>query len=114
MDSKQLQNKRCTPCSEGAEPMSQEQIQPFLKELDGWVVEGEKFLEKTFRFKDFQKPLQLLNAIAFLAESEGHHPDLELSWGKLFVRLYTHKIHGLHENDFIMAKKIDAIQRLAQ
>jgi 4a-hydroxytetrahydrobiopterin dehydratase len=113
MEKEILVAKRCTPCSIGAEPLSAQEIPPLLKELDGWVVVGEKSIEKTFHFKDFSKPLILLNAIAFIAESQGHHPDLELSWGRLFVRLYTHKIEGLSLNDFIVAKKIDELVKVS-
>ncbi|MFZ4773568.1 MAG: 4a-hydroxytetrahydrobiopterin dehydratase [Chlamydiia bacterium] len=109
MDRCSLEKKRCTPCRDGANPLSIEEIQPLLAELEGWVAEGAKRIEKVFHFKNFHEPLLLLNAIAFLAEAEGHHPDMELSWGRLFVRLYTHKIDGLHLNDFILAKKIDQL-----
>lgn len=108
-----LESKTCTACSGLSQPLSLKEISPLLAQLEGWVVEGEKRLEKTFYFKDFVKPLQLLNAIAFVSEIQGHHPDMELSWGRLFVRIFTHKIHGLHLNDFILAKKIDEICRVS-
>ena len=108
-----LESKRCSACSGATEPLPSKEIPHLLAQLDGWIVEGEKRLEKTFHFKDFAKPLQLLNAIAFISEIEGHHPDMELSWGRLFVRIYTHKINGLHLNDFILAKKIDEICRVS-
>jgi 4a-hydroxytetrahydrobiopterin dehydratase len=108
-----LESKKCSACSGLSEPLSSKEIPPLLAQLDGWVVEGEKRLEKTFHFKDFTKPLQLLNAVAFVSEIQGHHPDMELSWGRLFIRIYTHKINGLHLNDFILAKKIDEICRVS-
>jgi 4a-hydroxytetrahydrobiopterin dehydratase len=109
-----LESKKCTACSSNDEPLHRNEAEPFLAQLDGWVIEGAHALEKTFHFKDFAKPLQLLNAIAFVAEMQGHHPDMELSWGRLLVRLYTHKINGLHLNDFILAKKIDEICRISK
>lgn len=108
-----LEFKKCYACSDATEPLSSEDIPQLLAQLDGWIVEGEKRLEKAYHFKDFAKPLQLLNAIAFISEMQGHHPDLELSWGRLFVRIYTHKINRLHLNDFILAKKIDEICRVS-
>ena len=113
MEKEILVAKHCVPCSLGASPLNAQQISPLFNQLDSWVLVGEKSIEKTFHFKDFSKPLQLLNAIAFIAEAQGHHPDFELTWGRLFIRLYTHKIEGLSLNDFIVAKKIDELVKVS-
>ena len=105
-----LENKKCVPCSVGAPPLEKEEINKFLKDLkDGWKLKENKFIEKTYKFKDFKSPLDFTNKIGKLAEEEGHHPDILLAWGKVVIKLWTHKIDGLHENDFIMASKFDEI-----
>ena len=103
-----LVKKKCTPCVAGATPLRGEYLDPYLKELDeGWKVIDEHHLEKEYRFKNFKEALAFTNDLASLAEDEGHHPDIHLSWGKVKVLLWTHKIKGLSENDFIMAAKSD-------
>ncbi len=103
-----LTSKKCVPCSIGAIPLNKEDIQTFLKDLnENWAVKDDKQIERTFKFKDFKEALEFTNKVGALAEEEGHHPDICLAWGKVVVTLWTHKIDGLHENDFIMAAKID-------
>jgi 4a-hydroxytetrahydrobiopterin dehydratase len=75
----------------------------------GWMVIDGKRLEKEYDFEDFQQALDFVNRVAAVAEEEGHHPDIHLTYGKATVTLWTHKIKGLHENDFIMAAKIDCL-----
>ena len=105
-----LQDMKCQPCRGGIEPLKGQQIFEFLKMLsDGWKVVDEHHLERTFKLKDFQQALDLTNEIGRIAEQEGHHPDILLSWGKVKVTIWTHKIDGLHQNDFILASKIDRI-----
>jgi 4a-hydroxytetrahydrobiopterin dehydratase len=99
--------KRCTPCEGGTPPLGPEQIAPLLAKLRYWEVENGRHLTKMFKFVDFARALAFANKIGAIAEEEGHHPDLYLSWGKVRVDLWTHKIDGLSENDFIMAAKID-------
>lgn len=107
----ELTNKKCVPCEIGAEPLTPELIQGYLKELSqGWQVIDDKKIEKTYKFKDFQSALDFVNQVGDLAEEEGHHPDIFLSWGKVIIQLMTHKIKGLHDNDFILAAKIDQIK----
>lgn len=85
-------------------------MQQFLKELkQGWKVVDEHHLEKEYRFTDFKSALAFTNRVGGLAEEEGHHPDILLSWGKVVIQLWTHKINGLSESDFILASKIDAL-----
>ncbi len=105
-----LLSKKCIPCSIGADPLNKEEIHEYLKNLkEGWQVVEDKYIEKTYKFKDFKEALNFTNQIGELAENEGHHPDISLSWGKVVLKLWTHKIKGLHENDFILAAKIDEL-----
>lgn len=80
---------------------------PFARQLPDWKIVDEHHLAKTFLFPDFKQALEVVNRIGAIAEAEGHHPDLGLSWGKVDVRIYTHKIQGLTESDFVLAAKID-------
>jgi 4a-hydroxytetrahydrobiopterin dehydratase len=100
----------CAPCDRGAEPLKGQALQELYRDLDhDWqLVDGTR-LEKEFSFRDFRQALAFVNRVGELAEAEGHHPDLGLSWGKVTVRLWTHKIGGLHENDFILAARIDQL-----
>lgn len=105
-----LSNKKCTPCEVGAIPLQPMEIKNMLKDLEeGWTSEDDKSIQKTFKFDDFMGAMGFANRIADLAEEEGHHPTLTVSWGKLKVKLMTHKIKGLHENDFILAAKVDKL-----
>ncbi|HUP64874.1 MAG TPA: 4a-hydroxytetrahydrobiopterin dehydratase [Thermoanaerobaculia bacterium] len=98
----------CVPCRGGVPPLERAAIEPLLRRLGGtWRVEGYHHLETEYRFPDFRKALEFTNRIGEIAEAEGHHPDLELSWGRVGVRIYTHKIDGLTESDFVLAAKID-------
>jgi 4a-hydroxytetrahydrobiopterin dehydratase len=106
-----LAEQRCTPCGKGAEPLSSEKIRALSKELaPEWYVAEEHHLEREFTFDDFRQGLDFVNAVGEVAEEQGHHPDIYLSYGKVKIQLWTHKINGLHENDFILAAKIDALQ----
>lgn len=102
-----LAEKTCVPCRGGVPPLTRQQIEAMLPELEGWEVKEDKRLEKSFKFDDFAQAMRLANAIAEIAEHEGHHPDLLVRWGELKVELWTHKIDGLTESDFILAAKID-------
>lgn len=98
----------CSPCRGGVLPLQGEDLQSRLAQLgDGWRLVEDHHLERTYRFKDFSSALAELNRIAELAEAEGHHPQLTLSWGRLDVKIFTNKIDGLHDNDFILAARID-------
>ncbi len=105
-----LANKKCIPCRIGAPTLNEDEIKELIKELkEGWEVIDNKKLKKTYKFKDFKEALEFTNKVGKLAEEEGHHPVIHLSWGKVVLELWTHKIGGLHENDFILAAKIDKI-----
>jgi 4a-hydroxytetrahydrobiopterin dehydratase len=106
-----LADKKCVPCAKGAEPLKGEEIRRLSRELaPEWHVVEEHHLEREFKFDDFRQGLGFVNEVGELAEEQGHHPDIYLSYGNVKIQLWTHKISGLHENDFIMAAKIDALQ----
>lgn len=106
----ELSNQKCVPCSIGAEPLNHVEIENYIKSLsEGWTSIDDKKLEKTFKFKDFAEALDFTNKVGKIAEEEEHHPNISLGWGYVKINLYTHKIKGLHLNDFILASKIDEI-----
>lgn len=106
----QLEQRHCTPCRGGADPMDEAAAARFLADLPEWRLnDGGKRIERRFRFKDFARALAFVNEVGGIAETEGHHPDIHFGWGYAEISLQTHKIGGLHENDFIMAAKIDAL-----
>ncbi len=105
----ELAAKKCVPCRGGVPPLRSEQIQTLLRQVDGWEPVREHHITKNFAFPDFAGALAFVNRIGAVAEAEGHHPDLYLSWGKVGVQIWTHKIDGLTESDFILAAKIDQL-----
>ena len=105
-----LSKKHCVPCKGGVLPLKGEPLAKLQRELGGgWTVIDEHHLEKSYAFKDFREALAFTNKVGALAEEEGHHPDIHLSWGKVKIQLWTHKIDGLTESDFILAAKCDAL-----
>jgi 4a-hydroxytetrahydrobiopterin dehydratase len=88
-------------------PLKGAQIEPLLAQLQGWRVVAEHHLEKSFPFPDFRTALAFVNRAGAVAEEQGHHPDLYLSWGKVGVKIWTHKADGLTESDFVLAARID-------
>lgn len=104
-----LAQKKCFPCEGGVKPLKGKTLEKYLKEVKGWDVIQEQHIEKEFKFKDFKTALVFVNKVGYLAEREGHHPDIFIAWGKVKITLWTHAIAGLSENDFIVAKKIDLL-----
>jgi 4a-hydroxytetrahydrobiopterin dehydratase len=105
-----LSERHCVVCKPGTPTIPPDQASQLLAQLDGWQVverEGHQELTKTYRFKGFAPGVRFVDAIAEVAETEGHHPDLHLTYGALTVDLWTHAAGGLTENDFILAAKID-------
>jgi 4a-hydroxytetrahydrobiopterin dehydratase len=102
-------DQACVPCKGGTPPLTAEEYQPLLEQLTGWEVRLERRLWKSYRFKNFVEAVDFVNRVTPLAEAEGHHPDLHVSWGRVGVELWTHKIDGLSSSDFIMAAKIDRL-----
>jgi len=104
----ELARKKCIPCAVGMPPLKGADLEIYAKQLDSsWKIEQEHHLEKEYKFKNFRKALDFTIHIGNIAEQEGHHPDILLSWGKVKITLWTHKIDGLSESDFIMAAKSD-------
>ncbi|MGD9765590.1 MAG: 4a-hydroxytetrahydrobiopterin dehydratase [Candidatus Binatia bacterium] len=102
-----LADRQCVPCRGGVPPLTEEQVRPLLAEIDGWSAVELHHLEKTYRVKNFAEALELLNRIAAIAEEQNHHPDLTMAWGRVGVQIWTHKINGLTESDFVFAAKCD-------
>jgi 4a-hydroxytetrahydrobiopterin dehydratase len=102
-----LAERRCVPCRGGVPPLDAAQIAPLLEQLDGWRVVDGHHLEKTYTVGDFAAALALVNRIGVIAEEQDHHPDLYLAWGRVGVKIWTHKINGLTESDFVFAAKCD-------
>ena len=106
-----LAQKKCVPCEAESPPLSRSSAEALLSQITGWNLSAEaKKISKTFKFKNFREAISFANAVAEIAETEGHHPDLSISWGKVAVELTTHAVKGLSENDFILAAKIDSLQ----
>jgi len=109
----ELAAKTCVPCRGGVPPLKGKELAEIHKQLPDWAhwkVVNEHHLTRTFSFPDFNQALAFVNRVGELAEEQGHHPDILLSWGKAEVTLWTHKIDGLTESDFIMAAKIDRLR----
>ncbi|MFN7929288.1 MAG: 4a-hydroxytetrahydrobiopterin dehydratase [Blastocatellia bacterium] len=107
----ELADKTCVPCRGGIPPLGSAEITRLQKELsNGWEVVTEHHLRKEFKFPDFRTALAFTNQVGAIAEEQDHHPDIYLAWGKVEVTIWTHKIDGLHESDFILAAKIDRLE----
>src|SRR6476659_9867114 len=105
-----LSTKDCIPCRGGVPPLTAEEIVPLHNLIGGsWNVVNNHHLEKQFSFKDFREALAFTNRVGELAEQQGHHPDIHLAWGSVRIEVWTHKIDGLTESDFILAAKIDKV-----
>ena len=111
--SNDLINKKCLPCEGGAIPFDISEIHKYQKKVDGWeITEDENkifFLLKKFKFENFIKSQNFVNEVGKISEEEGHHPDISFGWGYAEIKITTHAIEGLSENDFILAAKIDKI-----
>lgn len=104
-----LREQSCIPCQGGVPPLAAAEMAPLHAQVPQWSIENSHHLRREFRFPDFADALAFVNQVGALAEAEGHHPDLHLSWGKVAVTIWTHKINGLTESDFVLAAKIDAL-----
>ena len=102
------------PCRGGTPPLTAEEITPLTNQVDDWTVVDLHHLEKTFKFVDFVSALDYVNRVGGIAEEEDHHPDLYLTWGKVTIKIWTHKINGLSESDFILAAKADGAYQQQQ
>ena len=108
-----LVNKKCEPCEGGVLPFDISEIHKFQKKVDGWDVKKNTkqkyFLEKNFKFKNFEKSKNFIDKVGQIAENENHHPEITFGWGYAKIEITTHAIEGLSINDFILAAKIDQI-----
>jgi 4a-hydroxytetrahydrobiopterin dehydratase len=105
-----LADQQCVPCRGGVPPLVAERIAELLRQLEpGWESVRDHHLRKTYKLRDFKSALAFVDRIGAMASEQGHHPDLQLAWGKVVVEIWTHKIDGLTESDFIFAAKCDRL-----
>ena len=105
-----LADRTCIPCKGGVPALKGEALNTLLTQVPGWDAPKEHHLFRAFKFPDFKQALDFVNKVGAIAEEQQHHPDLLLTWGKVEITIYTHKIDGLTESDFVLAAKIDQIQ----
>ncbi|HLW37355.1 MAG TPA: 4a-hydroxytetrahydrobiopterin dehydratase [Candidatus Eremiobacteraceae bacterium] len=105
-----LAEKACVPCRGGVPPLPLQQSEALLQQLDGWELVENHHLRKSFKFPDFKSALDFVDRVGALAEEQQHHPDITLSWGRAVVEIWTHKINGLTESDFVFAAKCDRLR----
>jgi 4a-hydroxytetrahydrobiopterin dehydratase len=109
-----LAQKECVPCKGGVPPLKGDELNRLSQQLDpGWRVIAEHHLEREFKFQDFRAALDFTNRVGQLAEQQNHHPDIYLAWGKVKLTLWTHKIDGLTESDFVFAAKVNKLSPAA-
>lgn len=109
-DMERLASKSCVPCRGGVAPLSPEEARGLSAAAPGWrLEENATRLAHRFEFRDFVEAMKFVNSVADVAEREGHHPDIAIHWNKVDLTLWTHKIGGLHENDFILAAKVNRL-----
>ena len=104
-----LAQRTCVPCKGGVPPLKGKELDDLARQVRGWKVIEEHHIEKSVRFSDFVSALEFVKAIGAVAEEQGHHPDILLRWGNVTITIWTHKVDGLTESDFILAAKIDEI-----
>ena len=105
-----LASRHCVPCRGGVAPLNEGAARKLLADVPRWgLSDGATRLSRLFEFRDFVQAMEFVNRVAGIAEAEGHHPDIEIHWNKVTLTLWTHAIGGLHENDFIVAAKIDRL-----
>jgi len=104
-----LAARHCVPCKGGSPKLGLQEIEALAPQVPGWRAVDGHHLERRFRFGDFAQALAFVNRVGALAEAEGHHPDIRLGWGYATLTLWTHKLDGLSEADFVLAAKIDRL-----
>ena len=107
----ELQTKHCVPCEGGVPPLQQQEIQTFLSEIPGWEVNSDgTMISRRFTFKGFYKTMAFVNAVAWIANQENHHPDMEVGYNYCNIKYTTHAVDGITRNDFICAAKVDKLE----
>lgn len=109
----ELASKTCVPCKGGTPPLKGEELDELRRQVPEWEVVDEHHLRRRFRFRNFRESLRFINEVGELAEEQGHHPDISFGWGYAEITVWTHKIDGLTESDFIFAAKVDTLQPAA-
>jgi len=104
-----LHKNKCIPCKGGIPKLKIKDSKEFQKETPDWKIIKNHHITRTFKFNDFKSALTFVNKVGAIAEKEGHHPNINFTWGEVNISIYTHAINGLHKNDFILASKIDRI-----
>ena len=106
----ELAKKQCVPCRGGVPPLGRDEVAALLEQLgNGWGSVDDHHIAKAYTFKDFRQALDFTNRVGELAERQGHHPDIHLAWGMVRLTIWTHKIDGLTESDFVLAAKADEV-----
>jgi 4a-hydroxytetrahydrobiopterin dehydratase len=108
-----LAAKTCVPCKGGVPPLKGAELEKLGRELPDWKIVNEHHIARGFKLPDFRTALDFVNKVGALAEEQGHHPDIFLAWGKVEITIWTHKIDGLTESDFILGAKIDRLYQPA-
>ncbi len=103
----ELANRNCVPCRGDTPPLKGEELEDLRRQVPDWEVVEEHHLRRAFKFKNFREALGFVNRVGELAEEQGHHPDISFGWGYAEVTVFTHKIDGLTESDFVFAAKVD-------
>lgn len=109
MASSALGHEKCQPSAPGTPPLSAREVVELLRHLHGWEVVDDRKLRKPYKFPNFATALEFVNGVGALAEREGHHPDIQLSWGRVVIEIWTHSIGGLSRSDFVLAAKLDEL-----
>ena len=105
----ELASKTCVPCKGGTPPLKGKELDSLRRQVPEWEVVEEHHLRRVFRFRNFREALDFVNGVGELAEEQGHHPDISFGWGRVEVTVWTHKIDGLTDSDFIFAAKVDTL-----
>ena len=105
----ELANKTCVSCRADAPPLKGPDLEELHRHLPEWDLIEEHHLHREFRFRDFREALEFVNRVGELAEEQGHHPDIDFGWGRARITIFTHKIDGLTESDFVFAAKVDRL-----
>lgn len=106
-----LSQKHCVPCTTASAPLKRSEFAPLALQVPAWQIVEDRRLHRELKLKDFAESLALANRIGAIAEAEGHHPDLLVRWGELIIDIWTHKVGGLTEADFVLAAKIDELSK---